>query len=99
MTILLAYFHRYGWIVVMLLIMYLTKKPDVVMGISVIVFSIWTFLGYILRWKHIYCSYQDACHMRMTPEKVQWDTVKESDAFGVPAIFLILGVFLLVAQG
>ena len=95
LIILLAYFHRYGWIVITLPLMFFTN-PYVVMGISAIVFSIWTFLGYILKWKHIYCSYQNANHKPMTPDRVRWDTIKKSDAFVIPAFFFILGVILLL---
>lgn len=92
---LLAYFHRYGWIALMLLLMYITKSKYAI-GISFIAFSIWSFFGYIFRWKHIYCSNQNAYHQPMTPDKIRWDTVKKIDAYGDPAIFMILGVALLL---
>ncbi len=95
--VLLAYFHRYGWIALMLLLMYFTNfTKKYVMGISSVAFSIWTFFGYLLRWKHIYCSYQNAYHEPMTPNHIKWSTVKKSDAYGTPAIFMILGVVLLL---
>lgn len=93
--ILLAYFHRYGWIALMLLLLYFTKRISVI-GISCIAFSIWSFFGYLLRWEHIYCSYQNAYHTPMTPNHIRWGTVKKADAYGIPAIFLILGVALLL---
>ncbi len=91
----LAYFHRYGWIVLMLLLMCIIRKMCV-LGIGCVAFSVWTFFGYILRWKHIYCSYQNAYHMPMTPDNINWDTVKKTDAYGIPAILMILGVALLL---
>lgn len=93
--IFLAYFHRYGWIASMALTTYFTKRICVI-GISCILFSIWNFLGYMLKWKHIYCSYQNAHHMPMTPDKIRWDTVKKADIYGVSAIFMILGIALLL---
>ncbi len=95
MIILLAYFHRYGWIAAMLLMMYLTKSTDVVLGVSAITFAVWTLLGYLLKWKHLYCSYQNAYHMPMTPDRIDWDTVRVTDALGIPAFFLILGAIML----
>ena len=93
---LLAYFHRYGWIVSMLLIMRITRSKYA-MSISLAVYSIWTFIGYKFRWKHIFCSYQNAYHMPMTPEKVCWDTVKKTDAYGVPAIWMVFAIALFLA--
>lgn len=97
-TILLAYFHRYGWLALLLLILLITNKTydRYVLSIGMIAYSIWTFLGYIFRWKHVYCSYQNASHQPMTPDKVRWNTVKKADAYGVPTIFLVLGVALLL---
>ena len=96
-TILLAFFHRYIWWALLILVLSITKNKYV-LSIGLIVYSIWTFLGYIFRWKHIFCSYQNAYHMPMTPNKVRWNTVKESDAYGVPAVFLILGIALLLVM-
>ncbi len=92
-----AYFHRYGWIVVMLLCVTITKSLYTA-GSIVIVFSIWTLLGYLLKWKHIFCSFQNAYHMSMTPNKINWSNIRKSDAYGIPAIFFILGLGLVFAQ-
>ena len=62
------------------------------MGMGLLLFAIYSFVGYKLRWKHIFCSYQNANHQKMTPDCINWNTVKKSDAYGVPAIFAILGV-------
>lgn len=93
----LAYFHRYGWMVLMLLVGFFIDTKYV-LSIGCVAFSIWTFLGYIFRWKHIYCSYQNAYHMPMTPDKVRWDIVKKSDAYGVPALFLFFGIALFLVR-
>ena len=95
LIIFLAIFHRYGWIALMLLMMYLTKSIYAAI-ISCFVFSIWTFLGYKLRWTHIYCSYQNANREPMTPDKVNWNSVRKTDAYGIPAIFFVFGVGLLL---
>ena len=90
----LAYFHRYGWMWLMLP-MLVFAKFKYVLGIGTIAFAAWTWLGCQLRWQHIYCSFQNARHLPMTPDRANWDTVKKSDAWGIPALFMILGVALL----
>ena len=78
----------------MLLIMAITKCMDV-MAYFFIGFAIWSFLGYIFRWKHIYCSYQNTHKMPMTPDRVNWYAVNKFEAYIVPATFLVLGIILL----
>ncbi len=95
LVILLAYFHRYGWIALTLIIMYLTDSFSP-LSISCIIYSVWTFLGYIFRWKHIYCSYQNAYHNTMTPNTVDWDNVKKTDTYGIPIVFMLFGIGLLL---
>ena len=95
LVILLAYFHRYGWIALTLIIMYFTDSFSP-LSISCIVYSAWTFLGYIFRWKHIYCSYQNAYHNTMTPNTVDWDNVKKTDTYGIPIVFMLFGIGLLL---
>ncbi len=89
----LAFFHRYGWIAVMLLFAcifndYVTH----VLISSCIIFSAWTFVGYKCKWKHIFCSYQDAYHCKMTPESIDWDWIDKKDAYGIPLVFLVLAL-------
>ncbi len=92
---LLAYFHRYGWLALLILIRCIAKSKHV-LSVGLILYAVWTFLGYIFRWKHIFCSYQNACHQPMTPNDIRWNLVKRSDAYGVPALFLLCGVALLL---
>lgn len=94
--IVLAYFHRYGWIAVMLGC--IAVWPDQMLyslSVSAITFSIWSFVGYRLKWRHIYCSFQNAYHKKMTPHSISWGQIKKSDAYGVPLIFLTIGLALL----
>ena len=98
-VIALAYFHRYGWIAVMTgLAFFVPRSMLSIFGVCCTLFSIWSLIGYKLKWRHIYCSYQNAYHKTMTPNSVQWSKVKKSDAYGVPLIFLILGLALLVVR-
>ena len=91
----LAYFHRYGWIAVMLVCLAIwPEKMMHILAVSSLVFSVWSFFGYKKKWKHIYCSYQNACHQKMTPNHIQWHKVKKSDAYGVPFIFFLFSLAL-----
>ena len=91
--IVLAYLHRYGWIVIMLGLAYLFHEARYyILMVSSILYSIWTFLGYRLKWKHIFCSYQNAYRVKMTPNAINWNWVDKKDAYGVPLFFLLAGV-------
>ncbi|MBQ2799271.1 MAG: hypothetical protein IJF09_07785 [Ruminiclostridium sp.] len=96
MVILLALFHRYGWIIVMLLCMtFLPVNKFYTAGAFLLIYSIWSFVGYKCRWKHIYCSYQNAYRKKMTPDSISWKQIKKRDAYSVPLIFLIFGLMIL----
>ena len=91
----LAYFHRYGFFAVMLLCLFLPNKLTII-GIALCVYATYTLFGYLFRWKHIYCSYQNAYHQKMTPNHINWKVIKRSDVYGVSAIFFVLGVALMI---
>jgi hypothetical protein len=92
----LAYMHRYGWIAAMVLCTTIwTEKVAFIVGVSTILFSVWSFVGYQCKWKHIFCSYQNAYYQRMTPHSVKWHLIKKRDAYGIPLIFLVLGIVML----
>ena len=89
----LAYFHRYGWIVTAYLLTFISLK---LLFAAFIVFSIWSFVGYKCKWKHIFCSYQNVYHLKMTPNSINWCWLKKSDAYLIPIIFFILGIVGLI---
>ncbi len=88
----LAYFHRYGWIAVMFALVLILRETLYVFAVSTIVYAVWTFVGYKCRWRHIFCSYQNAYHAKMTPERIDWDRIEKHDAYGVPVLFLVMGL-------
>lgn len=98
-VIVLAYAHRYVYPLAIVGLSILLDKEylPLALGIGCILFAVYTLVGYICRWKHIYCSYQNAYHQKMTPNDIRWHTVKKTDAYGVPVIFGILGLFSIVA--
>ena len=94
----LAFFHRYGWIAVMLLFAGVFKDYFIyIVSSCFIIFSVWTFIGYKCKWKHIFCSYQNAYHRKMTPGSIDWDWIDKKDAYGIPLIFLVLALMGIVA--
>ncbi len=97
-VIALAYLHRYGWIATVLgLILIIPTLTPYILGGFLIVFSLWTFIGYKFKWKHIYCSYQNACRKTMTPHDIRWSQVDKIDVYGVPLIFFVLGLGMIIA--
>ena len=94
----LAYFHRYGWIAVMMIcICFYPEYAVYLMSGFCMGFSVWSLVGYKLRWKHIFCSYQESSHQSMTPHSVRWGQIRKSDAYGIPLIFAVLSLMLLYA--
>ncbi len=95
----LAYFHRYGWIAAMMLcIAICPEQMFCIFSVACLSFSVWSFIGYKKKGKHIYCSFQNAYHQKMTPNNIQWHKIKKSDAYGVPLVFLIIGLALLTVM-
>lgn len=94
-VIFLAYMHRYGWIIPVLVICFFVGVP-ITLGVFCFLYSLWSFFGYIFRWKHIYCSYQELCHCKMTPYKIDWSTMRKIDAYGFPIMFMICAIGMFV---
>lgn len=93
----LAYFHRYGWIAAILVCVAIWPEQLMyVLSSGCILFSAWSLIGYKCKWKHIYCSFQNAYRQKMTPHYVRWHQVKKSDAYGIPLLFLALGLAMLI---
>ena len=65
-------------------------------GGATVLFALYLLMGYLFRWTHYYCSIQNAYRLPMTPEDVEWGLIKKSDAYGIPAIFAVFGIAMLV---
>ena len=59
-------------------------------------FALYYLIGYLLRWTHIYCVYQNAYHQKMTPNRVDWSRIEKKDAYGIPLIFFAFGIMFAV---
>ncbi len=95
----LAYFHRYGWIVLLIICIAIwTEQMLYFFSTWFFIYSIWTFVGYKLKWRHIFCSYQNAYRKKMTPYFDSWEQIKKSDAYGVPLFFFLFGLVSLIVM-
>lgn len=65
-------------------------------GGATVLFALYLLMGYLFRWTHYFCSIQSAYHIPMPPENVDWGFVKKSDAYGIPAIFAVPGIVMIV---
>lgn len=67
-------------------------------GIMSILFAGYSLIGYVCKWKHIFCAFQNAYHEKMTPEHINWNRIEKRDAYGIPIIFFALGIILVVVS-
>ena len=68
-------------------------------GITFLVNSIWTFVGYKRRWKHIFCSFQIMSrdpYAKMTPNSIRWGWLEKRDVYGMVILEAILGLAMIV---
>lgn len=103
-VLLLAFFLRYGLSVglgiLAVIVGRITNSGQaavLALGVGCILMGLYELLGYLLKWKHVYCAYQNAYHQDMTPDMVNWRKVRKSDAYGVPIIFIVLGIACVAA--
>lgn len=101
LIIVLAYFDRYLYlplVLVLSVILHLFTSMNFFFygGIGILAFAIYELVSYLCHSVVYYCAYQNANHVTMTPENVNWGAVKKSDAYGIPAIFGILGTAFFV---
>ena len=92
----LAYFHRYGWYALMLGCVAIWPMYIMhIMGGCSMFWAIWTLVGYICEWKHIYCSWQNSHRESMTPHTVRWGHFKKSEVYFVSYFFFFMGIMVL----
>ena len=69
-----------------------------VMGTGFIIFALYTFIGWKCQWKHIYLAFQEMQRSKMTPNHIQWNTIKTGTVLKFPILFGITGVVMVVYQ-
>ena len=101
----LAYFHRYGLSLFPLLMVLIADKINGEIGAKIFAFAwtggfisyaVWTLVGYRRRWRHIFCSFQNAHRERMTPYNTAWGRIKKSEIYGTVCGSVILGLLFLL---
>ena len=94
MTIALAYVYRYVFPVAILILPMIFARNSMLLwtGVCFLIFALYSVVGYLLRWKHIYCAFQNAYFKKMTPGNIHWGAVRKRDAYGIPAVFGIIGI-------
>ena len=68
------------------------------MGIGFVAFSLYTFVGYKCRWTHIYLAFQEMQKQKMTPGKIQWNTIEPMKVLKFPILFGITGAMMIIYQ-
>ncbi len=98
-VMILAGLLRYGFPIGVLVLTLIVGKVTgsrratmAALGAGCLILGLYELLGYLLKWKHFYCAYQNSYHQDMMPDMVDWGKVRKSDAYGVPAIFITLGI-------
>ena len=68
------------------------------MGTGFMACALSTFIGYKCRWKHLYLAFQEMQRSKMTPNNIQWNTIKTGTVLKFPILFGITGVVMVVYQ-
>ena len=95
----LAYLHRYFPILGSLISVLLPGVTFYSFGMTFLISSIWTFVGYKRRWKHIFCSFQIMSrdpYAKMTPNSIRWGWLEKRDVYGIVILEAACGVAMIV---
>ena len=94
-----ANIYRYFFLPVLVIVaLFWRGQTLLVMGTGFIVFALYTFIGYKCQWKHIYLAFQEMQRSKMTPNHIQWNTIKTGTVMKFPILFGITGIIMVVYQ-
>lgn len=100
---LLAYFATYGFLTVIAALAlvgrsWFDNEYGLVLGIAcgLLMMSIYLTIGTIYRFRHIYCMHQNLKRERMTPNDIYWNTIPKKNLYGIPMLFMGLGLVSLL---
>lgn len=100
---LLAYFSIYGFLTVIAGLALVGRSMvdteyGLVLGIAcgLLMMSIYLTIGTVYRFRHIYCMHQNLKRERMTPNDIYWNTILKKDLYGIPMLFMGLGLVALL---
>ena len=95
----LANIYRYFYLPVLVLAaLFWRGQTLLVMGFGFIAFALYSFIGYKGQWKHIYLAFQEMQKQKMTPNKIQWNTIEPFKALKFPVLFGITGIVMVIYQ-
>ena len=97
-VIILAYLYRYAFPFLPTFLAFASNSNYAVfiLGIGYILYGAYGIIGYALRWKHIYCAFQNTYREAMTPSDIRWSKIKKVDAYGIPTIWGIFGIIFIL---
>ena len=91
--------YRYFFLPVLVIVaLFWRGQTLLVMGSGFIAFALYTFIGYKCQWKHLYLAFQEMQRSKMTPNHIQWNTIKTGTVLKFPILFGITGVVMVVYQ-
>lgn len=90
--------HLYRWLLPILAILEFWRfgKEFIYIGITFILFALIDYISYRFRFKFWYCAYQNASRSPMTPDNIDWSTVKKGEAVGLSIMTALIGVGIIV---
>ena len=99
----LALCHRYGIIVLVVAALAVCMKLRcnyllLILGVGFLLLAAWDTAGYFLRWRHVYCSWQNAKKRKMTPNDIRWGTVDKKEYFLCVILNVVVGIAEIVVQ-
>ena len=95
----MANVYRYFFLPILVLVaLFWRGQTLLVMGSGFLAFALYTFIGYKCHWKHIYLAFQEMQRSKMTPNRIDWNTIKPGTALKFPICFGILGAVMVVYQ-
>lgn len=92
----LTYIYRYMLFGVLFIACWVPGRRIAVCSAGFLLYSLWTLLGYRLKWRHIYCAYQIMYHRPMTPGKIDWKQIRKSDIYGPAILIMVFGLLFMV---
>ncbi len=97
--LILAHLHRYGVVYPLFILMpvFGDEHELLVFGSVFIAWAVYTVVGYKMRWKHIFCSFQPM-RQKMTPDRIRWHEIKSGDVYGMVAIIAFGGIMAFVVH-
>lgn len=103
-TIIYSYFVQYGLLslVAIIPLLYLALShastvPLYTVGIGLFFYGFYLMLGVLKKWRHVYCVFQSFSRKKRTPNEIYWNTHGKTDVYGLPLIFMVLGLITIVA--